>query len=166
MCKPLIWYFKKYNQFEFCIFVLQMKTIQKISSISLAVIFLLSSLGFTANKMVCLKSGKTKIAFTHFKDCCSNKNAATPLVKSTCCAIQNSDFQLLDHSISGKNNVPSAKYFATFNSFLTTCAFKQSNNFVSFSYVDLPPLLPGRQLLFFISVLNIWFFISCLFIKL
>ena len=85
-----------------------MKLVQKITSLFLAVVFVLSSLGFTINKMVCLKSGKTKVSLTHVKDCCPEKKSTVPVVKAQCCDIQNSSFKLTDFNPSQKQNVPAS----------------------------------------------------------
>ncbi|MBL7884435.1 MAG: hypothetical protein JNL69_10235 [Bacteroidia bacterium] len=132
-----------------------MKNFQKITSIFLASIFLLSSLGFTINKMVCLKSGKEKVSFVSLKDCCPEKKSSTPIVKSMCCDIQNSTFKLQDFNPSQKNELPHSQELAIFSSSnysITTTIIAHTPTLL---FADLPPPLHGRSLLNFISILTI-----------
>lgn len=132
-----------------------MNTIQKITSVFLVIVLLLSGLGFTINKMVCLKSGKVKISLIHVKNCCSGKTSDKPTIKSNCCDLKNTTFNLDDFSSSQKTTIPFADNFVF--------AFWQNNLFqiskserASILFVaDLPPPLHGRQLLSFISTLII-----------
>jgi hypothetical protein len=134
-----------------------MKAIYKITSVFLVIAFLLSSLGFTVNKMICLKSGKTKISFTPVKNCCPAKKSTIPVVKANCCDLHNTAFNLDDFSASQKVNTPFA-----ITAVLPVCqdnfsAIKFSNNNSQLFFSDLPPpaSLHGRQLLSFISTLRI-----------
>ena len=132
-----------------------MKTVQKITSVCLVVVLLLSSLGFTINKMVCLKSGKVKISLTHVKNCCPEKRSDTSTIKSNCCDLKNTTFDLDDFSSSQKVNTPIADNFVLAiwqNDFVVAMP---CNNPSVLSYNDLPPPLYGRQLLSFISILII-----------
>ena len=131
-----------------------MKLIQKISSVFLALTFLLSSLGVTINKMSCLKSGKTHISFIPFKDCCPEKNSSKTIIKSPCCDINNTSFKLNDFDPAQKSNIPVVdkaiflKQVSVKQTILNTTASK-------LSFADLTPPLHGRQLLSFISILII-----------
>jgi hypothetical protein len=134
-----------------------MKAVYKITSLVLVMALLLSSLGFTVNKMICLKSGKTKISFTHVKNCCPVKKSTTPIVKANCCDLQNTTFNLDDFSASQKVNTPfavTAVLPVWQDNFI---AVKFSNNNSQLFCADLsPPVsLHGRQLLSFISTLRI-----------
>jgi hypothetical protein len=132
-----------------------MKLFQKITSLFLAVVFVLSSLGFTINKMVCLKSGKTKVSLTHVKDCCPEKKSTIPVVKAQCCDIQNSSFKLTDFNPSQKHNVPVSFELVSFiTSSISVPNHVDSKLFV-LHFADLPPPIHGRTLLNFISTLNI-----------
>lgn len=132
-----------------------MKTLQKITALFLATVFILSSLGFTINKMVCLKSGKTKISLTHVKDCCSDKKSATPIVKAQCCDIHNSSFKLTDFSVAQKHDVPCSQELMFFSEFSFTVVPSSLQKNAVLTYSDLPPPLSGRSLLQFISILLI-----------
>lgn len=132
-----------------------MKLFQKITSLFLAVVFVLSSLGFTINKMVCLKSGKTKVSLTHVKDCCPEKKSTIPVVKSLCCDIQNSSFQLTDFNTSQKHGIPSLFELASFVTNFSTTSNLVDSKSTAFLFADLPPPIYGRTLLNFISTLNI-----------
>ncbi|MCE9538647.1 MAG: hypothetical protein K8R85_05450 [Bacteroidetes bacterium] len=132
-----------------------MKVIKKTTTLLLAMVFILSSLGFTINKMVCLKSGKVKISLSNLKDCCPEEKSSLPVIKAQCCDINNTSFHLNDFNSSQKNNIPVAddcvlainKY-----SFATQNYNTPSSKLV---FTDLPPPLYGRQLLSFISILII-----------
>lgn len=132
-----------------------MKLFQKIASVFLAIVFLLSSLGFTLNKMVCLKSGKTKISLVNVKDCCPEKKSTTPIIKSKCCDLQNSSFKLKDFSVVQKNEIAAHEQI----SFTSTTLFYfnsiATEKKSGLAFTDLPPPLYGRTLLNFISVLTI-----------
>ena len=134
--------------------VIAMKSIQKIIPVCIAVAFLLSSLGFTINKMACLKSGKTHISFLPFKDCCPEKNSTKTIIKSPCCDINNISFKLNDFDPSQKSNIPVVDKLI----FLKQVSVKQpilNTTTSKLSFADLPPPLHGRQLLSFISILII-----------
>jgi len=132
-----------------------MKLVQKITSLFLAVIFVLSSLGFTINKMVCLKSGKTKVSLTHVKDCCPEKKSTIPVVKAQCCDIQNSSFKLTDFNPSQKHEIPVSFELLSFLTNSITVRHNSTNKLAVFLFADLPPPIHGRTLLTFISTFNI-----------
>jgi hypothetical protein len=132
-----------------------MKLFQKITSLFLAVVFVLSSLGFTINKMVCLKTGKAKVALTHVKDCCPDKKSTIPVVKAQCCDIQNSSFKLTDFNPSQKHELPVSFELVSFLTNSITVADYTNNKLAVFLYADLPPPIHGRTLLNFISTLII-----------
>lgn len=132
-----------------------MKTVKKITSLCLVIVLLLSGLGFTINKMVCLKSGKTKISFTHVTDCCNKKQSSQSRIKSNCCDLKNTTFDLDDFSSSKNVNTPIADNFVLAiwqNNIVATTPCKNTS---VLSYNDLPPPLYGRQLLAIISILTI-----------
>ena len=134
-----------------------MKVIYKISSIFLVIALLLSSLGFTVNKLICLKSGKTKISLTHVKNCCTTKKSAIPILKSNCCDLHNTIFNLDNFNPSQKVNTPfavTAVLPVWQDNFIV---IKSSDNDPQLFFADLPPpaSLHGRQLLSFISILII-----------
>lgn len=138
------------------IFAKEMKTLQKITSVFLAVIFLVSSLGFTANKMVCLKSGKTKLSLVNVKDCCPEKETADPTVQSHCCEITNTFFNIGDIQNVQKFQINKNWDIQSFcmipdHPFNNLCITNQPR----FSSADLPPPFYGRKLLSFISILII-----------
>ncbi len=132
-----------------------MKTTQKIISLFLAFIFLLSSLGFTANKMVCLKSGKTKLSLVHLKDCCPEKKSVTPLLKSDCCNINNIYFNLSDFQHAEKNNIEQPSSQISFVNPTQKFKINTSTFVLTHSSFVIPPKLSGRELLSFISILTI-----------
>jgi hypothetical protein len=133
-----------------------MKTLQKVTSVFLAVIFLVSSLGFTANKMVCLKSGKTKLSLVHVKDCCPEKKSSLPVVKADCCDITNTFFNLCDFQNGHKLQVNKPSVIQSFCLIPDFFANKQGIlNQSVFSLADLPPPFSGRKILSFISILII-----------
>jgi hypothetical protein len=133
-----------------------MKTLQKIISIFLAFIFLVSSLGFTANKMVCLKSGKTKLSFVHVKNCCPEKKSTLPVFKSNCCDLTNTFFNLSDFQNRHQHHINKAGYFQSFFTISGSTSDKSCNSEKAlFLFSGLPPPLSGRKLLSFISILII-----------
>ena len=132
-----------------------MKLFQKITSLFLAVVFVLSSLGFTINKMVCLRSGKTKVSLTHLKDCCPEKKSTIPVVKAQCCDIQNSSFKLTDFNTSQKHEVPVSLELVSFLTSSISVPNYVDSKLSVFLFADLPPPIHGRTLLNFISTLNI-----------
>src|SRR6476646_2041455 len=131
-----------------------MKTVQKLTSVFLAAIFLVSSLGFTANKMVCLKSGKVKHSLVQMKSCCPERNSLRPVIKSDCCDIVNTYFNIGDlHHSHRQFIVPSASLlFYSSDPYLS----RNLNNFqqerLFYSYADLPPPECGRSVLSLISI--------------
>ncbi len=132
-----------------------MKAIKKTTALFLAVVFILSSLGFTINKMICFKSGKVKVSLSQLKDCCPEEKSSLPVIKAPCCNINSTSFHLNDFNSSQKNNIPVAddcvlainKYACTNGNYN-----RPSSKFI---FADLPPPLYGRQLLSFISILII-----------
>ncbi len=155
--------------------MLIMKAIQKIASVFLASIFLFSSLGFTINTMVCLKSGKEKVSMAKMEDCCVKK--AEPVIvekdacceeealslpedvmsfeKGSCCDINSYTFNLTDFQNSQKQSVEQPAIFQSIFYFSELIASTASENKLAFQYSDLPPPLFGRRLLNFISTLTI-----------
>jgi hypothetical protein len=133
-----------------------MKAAQKITSVFLALLFLISSLGFTVNKMVCLKSGWVKFSLVHVKDCCPEKRSALPVVKSDCCDITNTFFQLGDLRVNHKaQKVTSLSLDYFFTSRTAVCNVHSFSKPPALSFADLPPPRYGRSLLSYISVLLI-----------
>jgi hypothetical protein len=140
---------KRYNFPYLCT---AMKALQKITSVFLAVTFLVSSLGFTANKMVCLKSGKTRLSLLHVKDCCPEKKSSVPVIKSDCCDITNTFFDLGDLRVSQKIQV--VQPFAVQYLFASRIFALDAHSFskpLAASFADLPPPVYGRTLLSLIS---------------
>ena len=132
-----------------------MRTFHKITSVFLIAVLLVSSLGFTVNKMVCLKSGKTKISITHVKECCASKKNAQPILKSSCCDLKNTSFDLDDFSISQKHNAPAAATIPLIFGQNNNVRIIRSNNRSELFFADLPPPKSGRQILSCISILII-----------
>jgi hypothetical protein len=133
-----------------------MKTAQKITSIFLALTFLVSSLGLTANKMVCLKSGKTKLSAFSIKDCCPEKESSLPVIKSHCCDITNTFFDLGDIQKTQKVEIgQSFTVQSLFNNPLFVYNTSLASDKLTTSFADLPPPRSGRTLLSFISILII-----------
>ena len=133
-----------------------MNILKKITSVLLAMIFLVSSMGFTVNKMVCIKSGKTKISFSALKDCCREKKSGTPVLKNKCCDITNSSFNL--ESFERPEKIKVANTFVLQPAFINNTTIDYSNSACAaeiISFADIPPPLYGRKLLSFISILII-----------
>lgn len=150
-----------------------MKIFQKITSLSLAAVFLLSSLGFTINKMICLKSGKEKISFTAIEDCCATKINATKdsccedeqneiqytheafITKSECCDIVNSNFDLSDFQTQQNNYLPTIISFDLFyNPIFHNTTTSQLSSIDVIPDISFSPLY-GRDLLSHVSILII-----------
>ncbi len=119
----------------------------------MASVFLLSSLGLTVNKMICLESGNQQLSLTPLKDCCPENENDLTTIGSDCCDIQNTSFHLNDFqpsqefsSQSGSEAIPASFIFNK------SCSSVQKE--ILF-FADLPPPLHGRALLHFISVLTI-----------
>ncbi len=147
-----------------------MNLFKKITSLFLAVVFLLSGFGFTIGKMVCLKSGKTKVSLSIAEDCCKKikkQNVAccddeaqiqeeiTIIKKGECCDISNTHLQLKDFNPSQKNGVPEANCFSLPFSEITLVNTSLNSTHSKLFFADLPPHLHGRSLLNFISILTI-----------
>lgn len=133
-----------------------MKTIQKTTSIFLAALFLVASLGFTANRMMCMKSGRIKFSLVHAKECCPETKSAIPIVKEKCCDVLNSDFHLPDFQSAQKSTIEQPLTFVvlfTHPGFSYTVI--SSSKPLAISFADLPPPVYGRTLLHFISSLLI-----------
>ncbi|MDQ3047502.1 MAG: hypothetical protein M3R27_08155 [Bacteroidota bacterium] len=119
----------------------------------MASVFLLSSLGLTVNKMICLESGNQKVSLTPLQDCCPENENDLASVESDCCDIQNSSFHLNDFQPSQEfSNQTFAKALPV--SFVYNTPDTDIHKEI-LSYTDLPPPLHGRALLRFISVLTI-----------
>ena len=147
-----------------------MKTLQKTTSIFLAIIFLLSSLGFTINKMACLKSGKIELSLVAIEDCCAKEEIkdacceeenfqsdeqGTSITRSDCCEITNTSFDLSEFQKTEKNNIPpvSSNELILLPNTLTNPFYIHTSEKNIFADLSVP--LHGRQLLSFISILII-----------
>lgn len=154
-----------------------MKTIQKITAVFLAVVFLFSSLGFTISSMVCIKSGKGKVSFAIIEDCCSNKKKIVAIIpektccddeqelifsepfasinKGDCCDITNFTYKLNDFQNAQQLFLDLPTVLNTiFISTLQSSSFFVENK-LAFQSSDIPPPPHGRTLLNFISILII-----------
>lgn len=132
-----------------------MKYLKKITAFTLVTSILLFGLGFSTCKMVCLKSGKTKISFNHLANCCNKKSPDNTTVKSNCCDISNFIWGLDNYSASEKVNIPNT-VFGTFHEVLRLIYSNNSVNENSAFHAETsPPNLYGRSLLTFISTLII-----------
>lgn len=130
--------------------------IKKISSLFLAIVFLLSSFGFTINKMICLESGNVEISLTDIDDCCSGMESANAVLKTKCCCnFSSTTFQLFEFYSSQKNKIPdSVGAVLSMNKSLfptIICSIPVSE----LCFIDLPLPIYGRKLLSFISILII-----------
>ena len=149
-----------------------MKVIQKITSLSLAIVFLLSSLGFTISKMSCIKTGKSKLSLVALEDCCIKKEKKseinccddevaeanpnlTAISKSDCCDINNTTFDLSDFHSSSKEKLPQASdfEFILFQTNASTCNFSSDLPYKYF--LESPFSLSSRELLSKFSILII-----------
>lgn len=133
-----------------------MNIIKTISAFLLATLVLLYSTGFTLNKMLCLKSGKSKTSFTWVDDCCSKEGAAdeVPVLKTMCCDNTSAFFHLNEYNPSQQNEIPA----------VANCLLPYSYDLISVVAInshtphifpDAPSPYQGKQLLSFISVLLI-----------
>ncbi|CAN5451537.1 hypothetical protein BH10BAC1_BH10BAC1_14110 [soil metagenome] len=148
-----------------------MNLFKKITSFFLAIVFLLSGFGFTIGKMVCLKSGKTKVSLAIVEDCCKKakrqsiaccdeeeqiQEGITVIKKGDCCDISNTHLQLKDFNPSEKKIVPEANCLSLAYTQITYADNTSLNSTSSkLFFADLPPPLHGRSLLNFISTLTI-----------
>jgi hypothetical protein len=133
-----------------------MKLIQKITSIFLAALFLVSSFGFTANKMVCLKSGRVKFSLVHEKECGAETQPGITVIKGKCCDVFNSDFHLPDFQNTQKSTVEQPQAFVfLFAHPVFSYTVSASSKPLAISFADLPPPVSGRSLLAFISTFRI-----------
>jgi hypothetical protein len=71
------------------IFVIVKKVFRYTASLSLSLLVLVASGGFTLSRMVCLQSGIQHVAFAAQDDCCKNEKNAKPQIKAQCCAVYN-----------------------------------------------------------------------------
>lgn len=128
-----------------------MKFFQKITALFLCLFMLAFSLGFTINKMVCLKSGKVKIALTPIKECCSKKSSSKTILKTHCCDLSSLSFQLNEYNPTQQQSIALA----------IDCVLPFNINTYSYSYLivnkqpllysDLPPPIVGKKRLAFLS---------------
>jgi len=154
-----------------------LKTIQKITAVFLAVIFLFSSFGFTISSMVCIKSGKGKVSFAMIEDCCSKNTERAAVItkpvccddekelqlsdrsatinKGECCDITNFTYKLNDFQNSQQLfiGLPTVLNSIFLSSDLSPVF--SSENKLTFHASDLPPPPFGRNLLSIISILII-----------
>lgn len=132
-----------------------MKSLQKTAALSLLILFLVSSLGVTINKMVCLKSGNVKVSLTQVNDCCSEKNTSAYTIEAQCCVVHNTSFHLNDFNPSQYNKIPVISdcvlHYYHRKSEAVVCTKETTKLF----FVDLPPPPHGKQLLALISTLII-----------
>lgn len=152
-----------------------MKSIQKITSVFLASVFLFSSLGFTISSMVCIESGKGEVSLAVIEDCCV-KNQTTSVAKidccdhdeeldlpkgfavikkGECCDINNYSFKLNDFQNTQKLSLEQPIVLNSFFYISEKITSTSVENKLAFQYSDLPPPLYGRTLLNFISILTI-----------
>jgi hypothetical protein len=158
-------------EIDFCNLADVMKLVNKITASFLAIVFLLSSLGFTINKMSCLKTGTSKLSLVALEDCCTKKEKAsevnccdeetleptidlTTISKADCCDIVNTSFDLSDFQTSKSHSLPLAQALemvmhpTPINSICAAHSLKTIFNYP-------PPNLHGRALLSQISILII-----------
>lgn len=128
-----------------------MKLFQKITALFLCLFMLAFSLGFTINKMVCLKSGKTKVSLAKIKDCCPAKHNSQTTIETDCCDFSSFSFQLNEYNSSQQQSVVLAiDYILPFN----TNTYRCSNFIINkepLLYSDLPPPIVGKKRLAFLS---------------
>src|ERR1043166_7604151 len=133
-----------------------MKILKKITSLSLAVVFLLSSMSFTVSSMVCIKSGKGKVSLSIQKDCCKKKplpSKGVYFTKGGCCDIKNLFIKLHDFNPSKKLTVDQPLILNSFGYSENERTFSSQN--YSLHHSDLPPPYHGRSILNFISTYRI-----------
>jgi hypothetical protein len=131
-----------------------MKVLNKIACIFLAFSFLVSSLGFTASKMVCRKSGTLKRSLTPLSDCCK-KDITKHRFQHSCCDITNIYSGLSDFSASSKAAAGDCSFFVLpFSTGEKLADVKVQPKTLLF-FPDLPPPYYGRNLLAHISSLRI-----------
>lgn len=128
-----------------------MKLFQKITALFLCLFILAFSLGFTINKMVCLKSGKVKIALTPIKQCCSKKSSSKTTLKTHCCDLSSLSFQLNEYNPTQQQSIALAiDLLLPFNintySYSYLIVKKQP-----LLYSDLPPPIIGKKRLALLS---------------
>lgn len=133
-----------------------MNILHKIIPYFIIVAVLSSSLGYTANKMVCLKSGKTKLSFLHINDCCPKKETNSSTIKSNCCDIVNSSFSLEKYTVTENVNLSElAVYTLPVDLFLFSAEAPSNNSLrLTPTHKSSSPLF-GRKLLSIISILII-----------
>lgn len=149
-----------------------MKLVNKITASFLAIVFLLSSLGFTINKMSCLKTGTSKLSLIALEDCCIKKQKKsevsccadetpeptidlTTISKADCCDIVNTSFDLSDFQPSKNNTLPIAQALEMVVVPAHLNLVYAAQSFQTFSNNNPPPHLYGRALLSHISILTI-----------
>ena len=128
-----------------------MKKNLNITAVFLATVFLLSSLGFSVSKMVCLKSGKTKVSLANIHDCCKKTKSPLAVVKANCCDINTTSFNLGDIQTLEKGSLQFLQHHTFYqHQFLYISRFSGVSVSKLF-FADLPPPLHGKDLLSFIS---------------
>lgn len=128
-----------------------MKLFQKITALFLCLFILAFSLGFTINKMVCLKSGKVKVSLAKIKDCCPTKHKAKTIIKTDCCDFSSFSFQLNEYSPSEQSHLVKTYSYIQ----LGSIQMYYHSAFITIKepllYSDLPPPILVKKRLAFLS---------------
>jgi hypothetical protein len=136
-----------------------MKNIAKISSILLlSLLMLTSSMGISINKMICLSSGKVKVALWELKDCCpeeEEENSNLPGFQARCCDFFSEYVQVDFLSMENNFQLKLIKSFFTPILSLFCQYFSLFTANSSEFYGDIPPPVHGISLLKLISVFRI-----------
>ncbi|HEY6160133.1 MAG TPA: hypothetical protein VI112_02890 [Bacteroidia bacterium] len=122
------------------------KVFRYIVSVSLSLLVLTASGGFTLSRMICLQSGSQQFAFARQQDCCIRGENAKPLIKGQCCAVYN------QHISTGYYLPGFEKHLQ--KTFVTTTAIVKNEVVIPFSsrnsftvYRTRPPILSGNEVL-------------------
>lgn len=126
--------------------------------ILLAVFLLLSSIGISVNKMICLSGGKTTFSFLEKKSCYpldeDNKSTGSDAIDVHCCDFVSNYVQvdLLSVGTPIKLNV---SHVLVISGFLDQLKVALTNFSTPLQINETPPLLHGVSLLKFINIFRI-----------
>ena len=124
-----------------------MKVLKAISSCLLAILVLLSSMGFYVDHMVCGMSGEHKLAINQTIDSCDDscERSAEDAVKRSCCDYNSNYFQ--EDLPANPSQKTDKQQFSSFKYIPVSELFKTVNCAESccFNLVDEPDILPSVE---------------------
>jgi hypothetical protein len=118
-----------------------------------AVFLLLSSMGISLEKMICLSSGKSKVALFEAKECCPEEEETGDGFKSRCCNFLKEHIQVDYLSVENPVQLSKAEAAVIISLVLPFLNFELRE--LKLSFPEKPSLRSGYLLLKFISIFRI-----------